>query len=71
MPLVSIDGIVYDDSPSVASIWAIDYEPYYCNICGGFAGYRPNHLHFTGVCSFGCAKKYLNERTEERVNPIK
>jgi len=52
--------IEYWDEPSVASMWAIDYAPYYCNICGEFAGYRPQNAKFIGVCSFKCARKYLD-----------
>ena len=67
MAVVKVNGVSYDDSPSVASIWAIDYEPYYCSICGEFAGYRPNYLRFTGICSFGCAKKYRNLKETKQV----
>jgi len=59
MAIIEVDGVKYDNTPSVASFWAIDYEPYYCNICGNFAGYRPNNQKFIGICSFECARKYL------------
>lgn len=59
-------GIKYWDEPSVASIWAIDYAPYYCNICGEFAGYRPRDAHFVGICSFKCAKRYLESLMQKQ-----
>ena len=65
---VKENEVVYYDEPSLASVWAIDYEPYRCNICGEFAGYRPNDTNFVGICSFKCARKYLELKREEAHN---
>lgn len=53
-----LDGNCEEEKPSISSMWAIEYEPYYCNMCGEFAGYRLNTAKFTGICSFECAVKY-------------
>jgi len=70
MNIVVENGIEYSNEPSVASMWAIDYAPYYCNICGEFAGYRPQNVKFIAICSFKCARKYL-EFIREGKKPYK